>query len=43
MILMINLVELIINGTSGLSNALVEDDTAASTADVKAWTEDSRT
>lgn len=43
MMLIINLVELIINGTSGLSNALVEEATAASTAEVKACTEDSRT
>ena len=32
-----------INGTSGLSNARADEDKAASTAEVKNWTEDSRT
>lgn len=42
-ILIINLLELMINGTSGLSNARADEDKAASTAEVKNWTEDSRT
>lgn len=40
-ILIMNLLELITNGTSGLSNARVDEDKAASTAEVKNWTEDS--
>lgn len=38
-----NFAELMINGTSGLSSALVEADKAASIADVTAYTDDSRT
>jgi hypothetical protein len=38
-----NLAELIINGTSGLSRALVEADKAVSTADVTACTDETRT
>jgi hypothetical protein len=41
--LTMNLLELIIKGTSGLSNARVDDDRAASAAEVRNWTEDSRT
>ena len=38
-----NFAELMINGTSGLSSALVEADKAASIADVTAYTDDSCT
>lgn len=43
MILIRNLVELMIKGTSGLSNALVLVDTAVSTAEDKAEKADIRT